>query len=333
MSRTLIQRLGLAVVLATLCAAGVAVQRYTDPLAAAAAKGGAPSPSPDESLWRSPAPYVSPTPARGNVRARLAAASDYWVLAHDLLPEAQSGDADAQFYLSRVLSRCDDGVRMYLQRRGQNLAPDQVIQWAASRHLSIDLAQLMFDRCEPFTRHDAAELGTEAEWLARATAAGQPVAQAETALRILVQRSLHDYAETNGLPPVELRQPVLRETDPGELVRSAVRSGDPEALILIGEFAGAMTAADPEAPLADLVVVRLSWMLLACQRGLDCSPGADWIRVACYLDNTPNCGSIADSSDFVRHLAGDDWPTVQERTQQLGAALDAGQWDQLGLGP
>jgi len=36
--------------------------------------------------------------------------------------------------------------------------------------------------------------------------------------------------------------------------------------------------------------------------------------------------------DRVRKLAGDQWPVVQQRAQEISAKLDAGRWDELGLG-
>jgi hypothetical protein len=29
----------------------------------------------------------------------------------------------------------------------------------------------------------------------------------------------------------------------------------------------------------------------------------------------------------------DDWPAVQQRANEINAKLDAGKWDELGLGP
>jgi len=31
-------------------------------------------------------------------------------------------------------------------------------------------------------------------------------------------------------------------------------------------------------------------------------------------------------------IAGDDWPAVQQRAQEINAKLDVGQWDELDLG-
>jgi hypothetical protein len=36
--------------------------------------------------------------------------------------------------------------------------------------------------------------------------------------------------------------------------------------------------------------------------------------------------------NLVRSRAGDAWPDVQERVQEINAKLDAGQWSELGLG-
>jgi hypothetical protein len=53
-------------------------------------------------------------------------------------------------------------------------------------------------------------------------------------------------------------------------------------------------------------------------------------KVACA--NDARCASFTDPSDFVRTVAGDDWDTVEELAGEIDAKLDAGRWDELGLG-
>jgi hypothetical protein len=114
--------------------------------------------------------------------------------------------------------------------------------------------------------------------------------------------------------------------DPQELFREAVESRDPEALFQIAESDALLHPSTGD----DDNTERNSWLLVACQEGLDCSSNADWVRNICYLD--PQCASASSTSELIEHLAGADWHRVQQRAEELKTKLDAGQWDDLGLG-
>src|ERR1700722_5195203 len=106
---------------------------------------------------------------------------NYWQFAHDTLPAANAGDADAQFYLSRALEYCNEHNSLYFQRQGKPIGLGEALQYATQRHLPVDIAQNVYERCHEFVDHDSAELGRATDWLAQATASGQPLAQAVTA--------------------------------------------------------------------------------------------------------------------------------------------------------
>jgi hypothetical protein len=254
-----------------------------------------------------------------------AEAHSYWDYAHRVLPAAKAGNADAQFYLSRVLERCGEDNKMYFQRRGQKIGLDEGLQYAVKRHLSIEVAQAVYDKCHEFQENDSAQLGSPADWLAKATAAGQPLAETTTASKLLVQEMQQNFARAGGVPNPNANPRIENESDPRALFRSALGSRDPEVLFVIGDFQGLL---DPAS--VDASTRRLAWWLVACQRGFDCSDDADWVKNSCGDD--AGCRSASSPSDRVRTLAGNQWPDVQQRAQAISAALDAGQWDELGLG-
>lgn len=265
-------------------------------------------------------------PTATSYKAALQNSHDYWDYAHRILSAATAGDRDAQFYLSRVLERCQRDSRMFLQRQGRPLTEDESLQLAAKRNLPIELAQQAYERCHRFQENGTGALGDATEWLGRATLAGQPVAQATTATRILLQRTTDRLVKASGAAPATVIA-VSRDTagmDPQELLREAVKSDDPEVLFQIGE---ADALLHPSIG-GDSNTERFAWWLVACERGLDCSPNADWVRNVCYVD--PQCASIG-PSEILEYLAGADWPRVQQRAEELKGKLDAGQWDDLGL--
>jgi hypothetical protein len=250
---------------------------------------------------------------------------NYWDYANKILPAAKNGDSDAQFYLSRLLERCDEDNRMYFQRGGQKLPLDEGLRFAVKRHLSIEVAQSVFDRCHEFQENDLAQLGSAADWLAKATAAGQPLAEATTASKILTQSMLQNFARAGGVPNPSGMAKIESGVDPRKLLRAAVESKDPEVLFSIGEEQGVLNPSN-----SDTVTMQFAWWLVACQRGLDCSENANWVKNSCGDD--AQCASAGGPEDRVRTLAGDKWPEVQQRAREIDAKLDAGQWGALGLG-
>lgn len=211
---------------------------------------------------------------------------------------------------------------MFLQRQGRPLTEDESLQLAAKRNLPIELAQQAYERCHRFQGDGTGEFGDATEWLGRATLAGQPLAQATTANRILWKQTTDTLAGAGATPATI---PVSSDTigmDPWELLREALESGDPEVLFLAGD------ASELLHPSSDNNTERNAWWLVACERGFDCSPNADWVKSVCYID--PQCASIG-PSEIVEYLAGADWPRVQQRAEELKSKLDAGQWDDLGL--
>lgn len=252
---------------------------------------------------------------------------DYWEYASRVLPAARAGDRDAQFYLSRALDRCQSDLRMYLQQGSRPLTQEESLQWAAKRNLPLDLAQQAYERCHKFQERGPGEFGDSADWLGKATLAGQPLAQATTAARILLQQKTETFAKAGGVPvTVFTIAPDTAHLDPRRLFREAVESGDPEALFAIGEADALLHPSTGNNGPTE----QYAWWLVACEEGFDCSPNAEWVKRGCYLD--PQCASAVSPSDVVEHLAGNDWPQVQQRAQELKIKLDAHEWDDLGLG-
>ncbi len=258
-------------------------------------------------------------------KKRLADAHDYWKFAHDILPAAKAGNADAQYYLSKAMEYCADANRFYFERRGQLVGLDQALQNAARFHQRGEFVQVAYDRCHEILDADTSTLGTAADWLARATRAGQPLAESATASKLVAQGLLDNFAKA-GAVPTSIPEPAELKADPQELLYEAVQSREPEVLYDIGQLYPPMNPNDPDGN-----VVRFAWILLACERGLDCTSNADWVKEGCFESDVA-CNSASGSSDYVRFLVGDQWPQVEQRARELGYQLDQGNWDKLGLG-
>lgn len=271
----------------------------------------------------SPSPSYGPSPNSIN-RRTVSDAHDYWALAHQLLPMAQAGDADAQFFLYDVLHRCASDNRMFFTKRGRHLSLDEGVQYAAQRHLSIDLAQSIYQRCHEFLDADATDLGNTNDWLARATLAGQPIAQATTASRMLLQEVIQSGGGVPDNP--DLVSPIGTDQDPRLLFLQALPSMDPEVLFEIGSDQHMLNPTEDE---DDELANRLAWWLVSCQRGLNCSSTSEWAQAACPEPTTLCSFSGNSSNELIEHLAKDHWDQVQNLAATINDKLNAHEWDAL----
>ena len=181
-----------------------------------------------------------------------------------------------------------------------------------------------FARCHRFREHNVGlELRSAEYWLERATENGQPLAQAVTARKKLDQ----DFLDT-AVPLASSRgisisipsgaQPDRRAVD---LLRAAVKSLDPQVLEIVGEEQAALQGSR-DAQTVD----QFAWIYVACQRGLDCSPTSRWAK-----DCQDNC-DVSSPEGIMTGWSRDEWPAVQQRAKEINTKLDAGRWEELGLG-
>lgn len=258
-----------------------------------------------------------------NVRTLYDKSRNYWQFANKVLSAAKAGDRDAQFYLYKALKYCLETNATDFQWDGRPLELGEAIQKGSRGHISADAIQADYDRCHEFRTHNVSDLGDPATWLAKATEAGQPVAQATTANQMLFQQRMRSFVAAGAVPTPLATAPTVGEgLDPRDLSVQAASSGDPEALFMVGESLQLMHPGNS--------VDQFAWMLLACQRGLDCSSNADWVRA--------RCGTVYARCDFsspinlISGMSGSYWPSVQARADEIGASIDAGNWDSVGLG-
>jgi hypothetical protein len=80
-----------------------------------------------------------------NYKKSFAESKNYWGFAHDVLPAAKAGNADAQFYLSKVLEFCDYANRAHFTQKGAVLTLDQALQLAAKQNRPAEITQTIYD--------------------------------------------------------------------------------------------------------------------------------------------------------------------------------------------
>jgi hypothetical protein len=167
--------------------------------------------------------------------------------------------------------------------------------------------------------------GTSSEWLSKATDAGQPLAQMETAQKIFLRPT------RGAMLPWEPQTPgILQGTysDARSLVRAAVETRDPEALFDVSGLLGFLNKSEPN---EQLTQDAITWQYVACLRGLDCGVNAEWHLQFCL--SNPDCLPDESGVDYLRRIAPmKHIIDLEERARELNAKIDSGQWDELGIG-
>lgn len=243
------------------------------------------------------------------------------------LPAAQHGDRDAEYFLSAALAYCDETNRFFFRRGDKTLSVDAAIL-ERSRFGGIDMTDAIrraYDRCREVNATQDASWRTAEQWLAKAAQAGQPMAQMRTAEEIFLRLAKADAlaAADNGSGDESAELSEARA-----LVRAAVQSRDPEAIFEMGD---AVAIVKPEEQGSEYFREAVTWRYVACLRGLDCSPTAEWYLQFCLHD--PNCVPGESGIDYLRRAAQlQGMVDLQERANALNDQIDAGAWNDLGLG-
>ncbi len=247
---------------------------------------------------------------------------------HALLHAARTGDRDAQFGIAKIMRSCPnfahkDGTRMTFE---EAITPFR----RYGSPTDIDNVHRDFERCSRMW--DAKDIGTAGEWLALATKAKQPQAMALTAGDLLWKMS-SEARFRNALPGVNpepvATDPALDTTlDPRQLLLEAAQSNNPDVYYAIAQNSLFLFPGNPE-----VHTLYYSWLLVACQRGFDCSNTSDVAAFTCSR-SVGVCDGFKDPSDFVLLIAANnnvDISLVETRAAEINAKLDAGQFDDLGL--
>jgi hypothetical protein len=244
------------------------------------------------------------------------------------LEAARNGDRDAEYYLSAAMAYCDETNRFFFKRGNRTLSVDEAITDrerfpGPSMTSAIRRAD---DRCHDVNDVKDPIWGTADSWLAKAAAAGQPVAEirtAEKALLAIATRGSTTIEEPNA--PGE----TFTVSDARSLVRTAVESNNPEVIFEMGSLLGLVKPRQQAQ--TNTLQETLTWEYAACLQGMDCSADADWYTGMCLSD--PNCRPDESGIDYLQRNARQvNMLDLEERAKALNTTLNAKAWDELGLG-
>ena len=247
-------------------------------------------------------------------------AQDYLTFVRLAQTAAETGDADAQFYLSEALSFCaaataDASYGIYFVNSGGRL----VIGRAVSQEGALRSEEVMSEienHCGAL--HHAIEngerFGAANDWLSKAADNGSVPAQSTMALQ-----ALHDLSAV----PVDSSFGLQLRTgdDARSLLVDVAADADPVALWNLGAAQGQF-----EQSYEDRLVNQLALWLVSCRSGLDCGAGALWVQLACQA---VACPQNVSGLDLIASLSGDSREKVEKRAQVLGEALQTGTFAQV----
>lgn len=280
---------------------------------------------PSTPLTREPVKSKMPTmPKLETARKRLKTAKDDLQLALSILPQAKAGDPEAQYVLFKAFRGCQGGTPgLY---GGEFDTVEKAREYAQIRGHSVEEAETLFQKCHGLYTPAAGVLGNPWDWLQKATDAGYPAAQADTAFERLLQDSLKASVAPGVSPQgTAALPPIGGDADPRELLDTALPSGDPIVLADIGQLQHML---HPKESRQVAQLDRVAWLYVACERGNDCSNLGPTSPINCTATDTQCMGVPS----MLMLMAHDNWAPVQDRVNEINAALDAKQWDQLGFG-
>lgn len=121
-----------------------------------------------------------------------------------------------------------------------------------------------------------------------------------------------------------------RDRPPGKLAtlrslgRQALEPREPGVLLELADTAAFL--ANPD----DAELHGCAWVLLGCQRGANCSADVPWMRVMCRYDL--NCQTGESGVQYMQRARANEYLEIERLAAEIGANLDAGNWDALGFG-
>jgi hypothetical protein len=255
--------------------------------------------------------------------SKFRASDDYLQFVIDALPAARSGDGRAALYIGEALKSCALVMKTY---RGSTDPDAQLNQELANMpkapQWTRDLLAQKTRRClglaheDPFKGLPPRDGGymSSSYWRDQAVAAGDPVAQEQTA-----QDEVVAIASTPSLTEGEKTETL--KTAQGN-VQTAIESRDPDALYDAGILLSDQRySSNPSNGIA--------LALASCELGRDCSadnPENSFFN--CKLSGA--CPANADFAYLMQQSLGPDaYAQIYAHAQEIKQMIEAGEWDAL----
>lgn len=254
-------------------------------------------------------------------------ATDYAEFTRKIRAQAESGNAQAQFYMEEALHYCDDemlrffyrGAKQRLRTLDEALANQARIGLGKHPEKLREQVTEVYNHCHVFLEDSEVrpEMKQWTAWLDKASDNGVPAAESLKAALLMRDYDVSQYNQD----PAKHADPTSPDKA-HELVLNALQSADPRVLWSMADLVS-VGADQSQKELERLNVVSTAWQLLACQRGFDCSAQADWLRFDCTTG--PVCAPGETGQQFLERAVGDPtrWDQVKAMANEIGDAVDA----------
>ncbi|HVN45521.1 MAG TPA: hypothetical protein VMT66_09710 [Steroidobacteraceae bacterium] len=254
---------------------------------------------------------VDSAPEKKEWTAKFHASNDYLKFINEALPAAKDGDGRAAWYIGRALQSCLIVMKEY---HGSPDPEAQLQQELTSMHAEQwvrDQREQKTRRCLGLAREGAPDGESSAYWYAQALAAGDPLAQEDTAARALADISV-DLQMSGETKAAKLK--IVQDN-----LKAVIESGDVEALYRAGNL-----LANPRT--TDDTMRGFALALAACNMGRDCSAdNPDNLFYGCKFSGT--CPPNADYAYFLQQSLGQDgYAQLYALAQQVEQSVRAGNY-------
>jgi hypothetical protein len=262
------------------------------------------------------------TPARAQSSLSSAreptASHDALDLLDPLLPDARAGNAKAQYRVYELLSGCKNEYATYYSLGEKLLGKEEAAVRMQALGSIDEYAAEVYRMCHRLMQEQVALTETADDWLDKALEQGHPMAQATRASELISAVAFDNPAA--GYPPA----PPNALRDARSLLRTAVKSGDPYALRMLGELRPALGGSAEETGKE-----RWAMTLAACDRGMECDADALWVKRYCKTDPANLCPLDADAEAMIRSNTGSDFEMIKMRAREINELIDAGRGAEL----
>ena len=245
-------------------------------------------------------------------------ASDYFSFIQSALTAATSGDPRAQYFIGLAVRLCRGTVLIYRTRSDPKAAFEQTLtSWRAPANeleRMKETARREFSRCERIIKEDPfAALPAKGKdgysydyWESEAIGNGDPLAEAA-----------HATLSVGGLDPSappETKKTLL--TAAAGLLQDAVLSGDSAAIMSASNaFMDHSFSTDPH--------LAIALILVACDRGFDCSPSNRMLFGDCLKSST--CAPKESYAEyFARIVPPSMYAEAYALSQRIGYSIQNG---------
>jgi hypothetical protein len=234
-----------------------------------------------------------------------------------LLAKGNPSSADDQYRLYELLSGCAVGYDSYFSGKTSRLSKEEAAMRAEALRTADDDATDIYQFCHRLIEERAELTTTAGDWLEKALAQNHPRAQTARATQLINALALAN-------PAVGRTAPANAERDARQLLANAIASGDGQVLWTLAEHRSMLGGTAEEAGKD-----RWAMMLASCDRGVDCSPEAQWVKRYCKADPATLCPINANAEEMIRSKTGSDFEMIKMRAQEINALIDAGNGAQL----